>query len=252
MGFRTEQKTLVIGDFAWVIEITTHDGKSQTCILDYIIERKKADDLASSIIDGRYKDQKLRLKQCGITKIWYLIEGSLSGNFTGISERAIQSAVVDTSVFHKYSVKETASTDESISFLKVLHNVILRKTVKWVADTGDSEFLTFKSDYTNFVAVNKLGAKNTVSYLFLQSLNGIKGMGKESISWIANYFSNFNAMYNFFHYKFDNVKMTPGERGAIGGDLGKKEKLVLKFLNGLANRNQREKLVTLFTANQYP
>lgn len=30
-------------------------------VLDYIIERKKADDLAASILDGRYKDQKYRL-----------------------------------------------------------------------------------------------------------------------------------------------------------------------------------------------
>jgi crossover junction endonuclease MUS81 len=34
--------------------------------LDFIIERKKADDLAASILDGRYKDQKYRLKNSGI------------------------------------------------------------------------------------------------------------------------------------------------------------------------------------------
>lgn len=44
-------------------------------VLDYIIERKKADDLAASIIDGRYKEQKFRLKISGISNIIYLYEG---------------------------------------------------------------------------------------------------------------------------------------------------------------------------------
>lgn len=44
-------------------------------MLDFIVERKKADDLASSIIDGRYKDQKYRLKNSGISNIYYIYEG---------------------------------------------------------------------------------------------------------------------------------------------------------------------------------
>lgn len=57
---------LTIGDFAFV-----YDGK----VLDYVIERKKADDLSASIIDGRYKEQKYRLKNCGAKNIIYLYEG---------------------------------------------------------------------------------------------------------------------------------------------------------------------------------
>jgi len=45
-------------------------------VLDYIIERKILNDLKSSIIDGRYKDQKSRLKASSLKKIYYLIEGS--------------------------------------------------------------------------------------------------------------------------------------------------------------------------------
>lgn len=49
-------------------------------VLDYIIERKKADDLAASILDGRYKDQKYRLHECGISNIYYIYEGYPSDN----------------------------------------------------------------------------------------------------------------------------------------------------------------------------
>lgn len=57
---------LTIGDFAFC-----YNGE----VLDYVIERKKADDLSSSIIDGRYKEQKYRLKNCGASNILYFYEG---------------------------------------------------------------------------------------------------------------------------------------------------------------------------------
>lgn len=47
-------------------------------VLDFICERKTADDLAASIIDGRYDEQKFRLKNCDINNVIYLIEGKPS------------------------------------------------------------------------------------------------------------------------------------------------------------------------------
>ena len=49
-------------------------------ILPYIVERKRMDDLAGSIKDGRYKEQKHRLLQCGIQSIIYLVEKTGSNN----------------------------------------------------------------------------------------------------------------------------------------------------------------------------
>lgn len=53
---------LSVGDFMWVLD----SEKQGTFVLNYIIERKIADDLAASVMDGRYKHQKYRLKNCGI------------------------------------------------------------------------------------------------------------------------------------------------------------------------------------------
>lgn len=68
---KTDTYALTIGDFVY-----TYNGK----VLDFVIERKKADDLSSSIIDGRYKDQKYRLKNCGASNIIYLYEGNPSSS----------------------------------------------------------------------------------------------------------------------------------------------------------------------------
>ena len=63
--YRVKVRTcnLPIGDFMW-----SYNGQ----ILDYVIERKKADDLVGSIMDGRYKEQKFRLKNSGFSHIYYL------------------------------------------------------------------------------------------------------------------------------------------------------------------------------------
>ena len=43
----------------WFIVVVGSDTKSKELVLDYIIERKRMDDLASSIIDGRFREQKV-------------------------------------------------------------------------------------------------------------------------------------------------------------------------------------------------
>ena len=51
--------------------------KKDERVLNAIIERKRASDMASSIKDGRYDSQKRRLKLCTINRIIYLV-GNLS------------------------------------------------------------------------------------------------------------------------------------------------------------------------------
>jgi crossover junction endonuclease MUS81 len=72
-----ESGKLNVGDFAWVFfffEFNIHiflfvlilkiarpksGSNSMDLVLDYIVERKRMDDFCSSIIDGRYKEQKV-------------------------------------------------------------------------------------------------------------------------------------------------------------------------------------------------
>lgn len=96
----SELRSLPLGDFVWVIRMRNDANKLLTAreeasmkatrsnkldkkdfseyVLDFIIERKTADDLAASIMDGRYEEQKFRLKNCGINNVIYLIEGTPS------------------------------------------------------------------------------------------------------------------------------------------------------------------------------
>jgi ERCC4-type nuclease len=53
---------LSVGDFAWIARQKNDSNYFNTAlVLDFIVERKRMDDFCQSIIDGRYKEQKVIL-----------------------------------------------------------------------------------------------------------------------------------------------------------------------------------------------
>ena len=94
-----------LGDFLWVLRVYNDQQAEQSkkvskknkqvsfvdYVLDFIVERKTADDLAASIMDGRYDEQKFRLKSCGINNVIYLVEGS-PGQYCKIPEVVLKKA----------------------------------------------------------------------------------------------------------------------------------------------------------------
>ena len=60
LGIDYENRKLSIGDFLWIAK----GPNDQELVLPYIVERKRMDDLRSSIMDGRYAEQKHRIHQC--------------------------------------------------------------------------------------------------------------------------------------------------------------------------------------------
>jgi crossover junction endonuclease MUS81 len=59
-------KRLPVGDVIW---IARHRKFLTEYVLDFIAERKNVSDLASSIRDNRYKDQKLRLQVLSLQQL---------------------------------------------------------------------------------------------------------------------------------------------------------------------------------------
>lgn len=57
-GVAVETRALRLGDVCWIAR--RHDGlggEEDECVLDYVLERKRLDDLVSSLRDGRYTEQ---------------------------------------------------------------------------------------------------------------------------------------------------------------------------------------------------
>lgn len=47
--------------------------ESREAVLEYIVERKRMDDLAGSIIDGRFREQKVRCTYSPLPVMWVTV-----------------------------------------------------------------------------------------------------------------------------------------------------------------------------------
>jgi len=106
--FQTER--LPLGDI-----IIEHNGTTA------IIERKRTDDFAASISDGRWREQKARLKASGAIVI-YLIEGSLYGQSKPAS--TLSSAIWNTMLRDKMWVIQTRGIEDTSLHIQQLQKKI--------------------------------------------------------------------------------------------------------------------------------
>jgi len=87
-----------------------------------IIERKSLADLASSIRDGRYKEQGFRLNQCDMHNhhIYYVVEGDLRYYRAfkgGPDKNALLSAMVSISYYKGFSLYRTNTLEETAEWI---------------------------------------------------------------------------------------------------------------------------------------
>lgn len=106
-------RPLSVGDGLWIAK---NKETNKEAVLNFILERKRLDDLVSSIQDGRHMEQKLRLKKTGIQNVFYVIEEQMSSDVSRMSD-AIQTAIAMTITTSKFFVKRTKDADETIAFL---------------------------------------------------------------------------------------------------------------------------------------
>lgn len=111
---------LDIGDINWI-----KDGE-----LWMVIERKTVADLKASICDGRSREQKARILNCGLSRdrIMFLIEGSLS---KGLDEKmynihvsSLIGSIVNMQLRDNLKVYKTASLSETANYIARLHQKI--------------------------------------------------------------------------------------------------------------------------------
>uniref|UniRef100_A0A182VU48 Crossover junction endonuclease MUS81 n=1 Tax=Anopheles minimus TaxID=112268 RepID=A0A182VU48_9DIPT len=114
-----EVRRLSVGDFAWLVK----DDSKREFLLPYILERKRIDDLASSIKDGRFHEQKFRLKQCGLSNVIYLIEHLGNNRQVGVPETTLTQAALNTYV-QGFIVKYTENHHHTVLYLAIMTNFL--------------------------------------------------------------------------------------------------------------------------------
>ncbi|GER48615.1 crossover junction endonuclease MUS81 [Striga asiatica] len=111
---KIDVRRLPVGDGIW---IARHKDLGSEYVLDFIVERKKVDDLRHSIRDNRYRDQKMRLVRCGLKKMIYLVEGD--PNSSEASE-SIKTACFTTEILEGFDVQRTRGLADTLRKYGVL------------------------------------------------------------------------------------------------------------------------------------
>ncbi|KAK9391234.1 crossover junction endonuclease MUS81 [Crotalus adamanteus] len=196
-------RKLHVGDFLWV----ARERRSQVAeqlppttvrelVLDYVVERKRMPDLCGSIIDGRFREQKFRLRQCGLSHPVYLVEDANSVQHLSLPEKTLQQAIVNTQVVDGFFVKRTRDIRESAAYLTIMtrhltrlyeDKMLLSCTKQELEDERPLQPMEGTCRLLTFAEFNEGAVKNkaqTVYEVFARQLMQISGLSGEKAAAI--------------------------------------------------------------------
>ncbi|RAK98294.1 crossover junction endonuclease MUS81 [Aspergillus ibericus CBS 121593] len=136
-GVSLDVRALELGDAMWVAKfhnpafLSQYGEEGDEIMLDWIVERKRLDDLIGSMKDGRFHEQKFRLRRSGVKNVIYLIEEfnvtqDVNSVMASKYNEMVASAIASTQVVNGYFVKRTKNLDDSIRYLARM-TFLLRK-----------------------------------------------------------------------------------------------------------------------------
>ncbi|XP_038620419.1 crossover junction endonuclease MUS81 isoform X2 [Tachyglossus aculeatus] len=187
-------RKLHVGDFVWTARARGggEPGHPAELVLDHIVERKRLDDLCGSIIDGRFREQKFRLKRCGLRRWIYLVEDHGAAQNLSLPESTLLQAITNTQVIDGFFVKRTVDLKESAAYLALVTRGLQRlyegQTLRgrpWgkeeegqaggVTPGPPRSFLTFR-DFNARAMKNKA---QSVREVFARQLMQVRGLSGE-------------------------------------------------------------------------
>ncbi|KAF0695196.1 Aste57867_13960 [Aphanomyces stellatus] len=216
-----EVRSLGIGDMIWIARSPSRLHKGDECcgkpeefVLDVVVERKNVSDLASSIIDKRYTEQKARLKDCGLRYVIYLVEGtrSLSSQATCIRGSSLQTALTRTQVQNNFLVFHGSTHDETVGFLTAIHRHIVHQFHRHLVCVNAPPRLTLPTpppplkDFTQMVPVTwqphsefqtsfRKKAALTVGEIHQMMLMQVPRLGRATVSNVAASFPTMASLW---------------------------------------------------------
>ena len=145
-----------------------------------IIERKQWSDLASSIIDGRYKEQSARLLQAKEEgySIYYFLEGNLDlYKPHGISKDTLRSCVFSLTYEKGFFVIITKSTRDSAEYILKFDEKMKKNTTTSITNTmitKKKNSQITKENISELMLCQIPGISTTTSRIILNHFNSIQ------------------------------------------------------------------------------
>ncbi|XP_063995722.1 crossover junction endonuclease MUS81 isoform X2 [Diachasmimorpha longicaudata] len=184
-----EIRRLTVGDYLWIARC--HSTK-QELVLPYIVERKRVDDLASSIKDGRYHEQKFRLKEAGIPNIVYLIEKLPNEPInTLLPVTTLSQAAVNAVVQDGFSIRHAENHRDSMLYLATFTKILIKLFKdKWLIEcdrNSPQKRIDVKSERISLMEFKTFNQSSTkaqmlkVKDVFIKQLIQIRGLSLNAV-----------------------------------------------------------------------
>lgn len=197
-GVNFDIRKLHVGDFIWVAreKVVPVPGQlvlpePKELVLNYVVERKRMDDLTESIKDGRFKEQKYRLKSSGFKNIIYLVEDCGNNANLSLPIATLLQAVTNTQVCDGFTIKRTHDQKETVAYLTIFTRYLqshhLNKSLSncsWedfsrIRDHDITDCVHRLMSYTEFSSISVKNKQFTVKEMFIKQLLQISGMSVE-------------------------------------------------------------------------
>ena len=242
-GIALDARMLDVGDAVWVARCS--DGTE--IVLDYIVERKRLDDLVGSIKDGRFKEQKYRLSRCGCRNVIYIVEEyALSSDFFNDAIRtSLAGAQVNDGCFVKRVKNLQATVDYLIAVTKKLQRRYAERDLyvvpeRYVDSRSFSDRLASLSalhvgkelriTYGSFAGISKKRGVQSAAQVWSKQLLCIRGLSVDKALEVCKHYPLPMALLKAYRDLPDDAareallsdKCTAFGRKAIGKALSKK------------------------------
>ena len=200
-----------------------------------IIERKTIEDLASSIKDGRYREQKSRLiSNYPLHKILFIIEGDLtlenkSLKFNKVSKKTIYSSLINLLVRDNIHTWTSFSIKYTIEFLE---NMMIK------LETQGDTFMNKSNNYIDNLCknINKVKKTNlTPELVYRSQLLSIPGISNKYVDVIIENYPDMVKLINNLSELSYTDKLKTIENISYITDKQKKRKLGKKIAINLVN-----------------
>lgn len=235
----SEVRALTLGDVVWIAK---HKTTGKEAILDFICERKRIDDLAASIKDGRFQEQKSRLKKSGMKHVYYLVE-ECGVDYLDMVD-SIKTSISMTVTVSNFYLRKFKSIESTISFIATLTKVIQHQystakllVLKSRSIDNQSEYATqldaFRQKFESGLAkyrcchtfllfqdcMLKTGMM-TVKEMFILMLMATRGISFDKALVLQRHFQTPKALMRYF---IDNRDVPESKRRGLLAELFKHE-----------------------------
>ena len=208
-----ETKNLDIGDIQF-----KKDDK-----ITLVIERKTQEDLSASIKDGRHREQKLRLLNCNIPIIIYIIEGKCTDKYiNGITSDTQISSILNTVFRDKFYLFRTLNIDETSVLIKKLYQKMEKDEFK-IKDSDYSSVIK-DSDYSSVIKVKKKD-NLTPEICYIAQLSQIPGVSNTIAKCIIETYPSMFSLCEKFNNTTINERKKVLENLTFNQTTGKSRKV---------------------------